>query len=278
MALVSIKVSEDPLKIDIVNQLLLPHVTEDVSICNVQDAHEAIKSMKVVQNSLVDNGYKSDIVISEIRGAPAIASLAALSVAQSLTRDLALFPEPPHLTRPDLLKRELDTILDFLNTSRPTAVNLGTAVRRLKKKLNDAIAAGKDPRVIAQDVVAEARAVHDEDLQRNKDMAKWAGEWILDHHKVQGDVNILTVCNTGSLATSVCYIFTPVNSCAISFNFVRRVMEPQLVRSPIFTKLGNSGQRTILKQRHTTRVRGEFSCTRFLLMTFTCENNNNNTD
>jgi len=33
-------------------------------------------------------------------------------------------------------------------------------------------------------------------------MAKWAGEWILDHHKVQGDVNILTVCNTGSLATS----------------------------------------------------------------------------
>jgi len=47
MALVSIKVSEDLLKIDIVNQLLLPHVTEYVSICNVQDAHEAIKSMKV---------------------------------------------------------------------------------------------------------------------------------------------------------------------------------------------------------------------------------------
>ena len=106
----------------------------------------------------------------------------------------------------------MDSTLDFLNTSRPTAVNLGTAVRRLKKRLNDGIAEGKDPRVIAQDVVAEARAVHDEDLQRNKDMAKWAGEWILDHHKVQGGVNILTVCNTGSLATSVRLYFTQVIS------------------------------------------------------------------
>lgn len=140
---------------------------------------------------------------TKIRGAPAIASLASLSVARSITLDLKSSPLPSYLTDRDELKKELDTILDFLNTARPTAVNLGTAVRRLKKKIHDGIAKDKESLIIAQEVITEARAIHDEDLQRNKDMARWAGEWILNHHNVQKGVNILTVCNTGSLATSV---------------------------------------------------------------------------
>jgi len=47
MALVSIRVSEDLDRLEIVNQLLLPHVTEYVAINSVEDAHDAIKSMKV---------------------------------------------------------------------------------------------------------------------------------------------------------------------------------------------------------------------------------------
>ena len=35
-------------KLEIVDQLLLPHVTEYVQIRNIFDAHDAIKSMKVV--------------------------------------------------------------------------------------------------------------------------------------------------------------------------------------------------------------------------------------
>jgi hypothetical protein len=47
MALVSLHVSEDLERLEIVNQLLLPHVTEFIPINTIQDAHEAIKSMKV---------------------------------------------------------------------------------------------------------------------------------------------------------------------------------------------------------------------------------------
>jgi methylthioribose-1-phosphate isomerase len=120
-----------------------------------------------------------------------------------ITLDLKSPSPPSYLTSREKLNKELDITLDFLNTARPTAVNLGTAVRRLKKTIHDGIVEEKEPRSIAQDVVSEARAIHDEDLQRNKDMAKWAGDWILKHHNVQNGVNILTVCNTGSLATSV---------------------------------------------------------------------------
>lgn len=63
--------------------------------------------------------------------------------------------------------------------------------------------------MIAEALIAEGKAVADEDVGRNKEMAKWAGEWLLQRVKeqggdVSGGVNVLTVCNTGSLATSVC--------------------------------------------------------------------------
>jgi methylthioribose-1-phosphate isomerase len=44
-ALISIKTSDD--KIQIVNQLLLPHKTEWLSIDTIEQAHDAIKTMKV---------------------------------------------------------------------------------------------------------------------------------------------------------------------------------------------------------------------------------------
>lgn len=74
------------------------------------------------------------------------------------------------------------------------------------------VAAEKDPRTIAQELIAEGNAVADEDVGRNKEMAKWAGEWLLQRVRDQapgtsaGDLNVLTVCNTGSLATSVCLL------------------------------------------------------------------------
>jgi methylthioribose-1-phosphate isomerase len=44
-ALTSIKTSDD--KIQIINQLLLPHTTEWLSIDTIEQAHDAIKTMKV---------------------------------------------------------------------------------------------------------------------------------------------------------------------------------------------------------------------------------------
>ena len=109
------------------------------------------------------------------------------------------------------LKTHVDKILAYLYTARPTAVNLGAATRRLTKTLDDGIAAGKDPKTIAEELVAEGKAVADEDVGRNKEMARWAGEWLLQRVQEQGidaskGLNVLTVCNTGSLATSVGFI------------------------------------------------------------------------
>ncbi|KAI0374056.1 eukaryotic translation initiation factor 2B [Pilatotrama ljubarskyi] len=184
-ALTSIRTSEG--KLEIVNQLLLPHTTEFIEITNIDDAFDAIKSMK-------------------IRGAPAIASLAALAVADHLTRALESSPTPDWLDGVDALKQHVETILSYLFTARPTAVNLGAATRRLSKTLQASINAGKDPLAIAQDLIAEAKKIDAEDIGRNKQMSQWGGEWLVETVKSRGgggtNLNVMTVCNTGSLATS----------------------------------------------------------------------------
>ncbi|KAI0318389.1 hypothetical protein OF83DRAFT_1163471 [Amylostereum chailletii] len=184
-SLTSIRTSED--KIEIINQLLLPHTSEWLEIDTVEQAHEAIKSMK-------------------IRGAPAIASLAALAFSQHLSRSLAATPTPAFLSSPDALKAHVVPILDFLVTARPTAVNLGAATRRLARTLQAGIDAGKDTTIVAQDLVDDGKLVADEDVGRNKEMSRWGGEWLAESVKKAGGagtgLNVLTVCNTGSLATS----------------------------------------------------------------------------
>ncbi|KAF9529186.1 hypothetical protein CPB83DRAFT_852820 [Crepidotus variabilis] len=177
--LISIRESKE--KLEIVNQLLLPHAIEYLEIDGIEAAHDAIKTMK-------------------IRGAPAIASLAALAFVRFLHKTLGA-DDAGYLASVSTLQSKCEEILGYLYTSRPTAVNLGTAIRRLKAVLHSGT---NDPRLLAEQLIAEATAIHAEDLQRNKDMAKWAGQWLLNHHKVpqDGKVNVLTVCNTGSLATS----------------------------------------------------------------------------
>jgi hypothetical protein len=53
--LTSIRTSADS-KIEIVDQLLLPHTTEFIEIDNIEQAHDAIKSMKVVHPPFVPIG------------------------------------------------------------------------------------------------------------------------------------------------------------------------------------------------------------------------------
>ncbi|KAI0081322.1 Methylthioribose-1-phosphate isomerase [Panus rudis PR-1116 ss-1] len=183
--LTSIRTDGD--KIEIVNQLILPHTTEFIHIDTIEQAYDAIKSMK-------------------IRGAPAIASLAALTISSHLSKALKASPEPDFLASPQLLQAHIDPILKYLYTARPTAVNLGAAIRRLQKTLQAGLDSGKDAKAIAEDLISEGKKIDDEDVDRNKKMAKWGGEWLVEQVKKQGKsgegLNVMTVCNTGSLATS----------------------------------------------------------------------------
>uniref|UniRef100_UPI0037E73F53 methylthioribose-1-phosphate isomerase isoform X3 n=1 Tax=Semicossyphus pulcher TaxID=241346 RepID=UPI0037E73F53 len=88
--------------LQILNQLLLPHQTVYDEIHSVQDAYEAIKSMKV-------------------RGAPAIAIVGCLSLAVEL-RAGAGGDDPVTFIRESLC---------HLTSARPTAVNMGRAAREL---------------------------------------------------------------------------------------------------------------------------------------------------
>jgi methylthioribose-1-phosphate isomerase len=129
-------------------------------------------------------------------------------VASHLSRALQSSPPPQYLSSPDTLEVHVGQILDYLFTARPTAVNLGAATRRLKQAMSASIGQDNNVRTIAQDLIAEGKKVADEDVGRNKMMSKLGGEWLIERVKRGGgtgkELNVLTVCNTGSLATSVC--------------------------------------------------------------------------
>ena len=192
MALTSIKTDGDD--IQIIDQLLLPHTEEWIRIDSTNDAYEAIKSMK-------------------IRGAPAIASLASLSIASHLSRALKEDPSPPFLESLDALEAHLDPIFTHLFSSRPTAVNLGQAIGRLRKVLRQGVEAGSTAQAVAGLLVKEGRQIADEDVGRNREMSRHGADWIIAQVEKRSPgasangLNVMTVCNTGSLATSVCNRF-----------------------------------------------------------------------
>lgn len=174
-------------KIEIIDQLLLPHTQEWIEINTVEEAYEAIKSMK-------------------IRGAPAIGSLASLSIASYISTSLNQNPRPDFLSSPQGLSEHIKPLLDHLFLARPTAVNLGAALDQIRKVLDDGVESSSPAEQIAQEVIKTGRAVHEIDLGQNKAMGKWGGDWIVEAAKKSGGtgegLNLLTVCNTGSLATS----------------------------------------------------------------------------
>lgn len=143
----------------------------------------------------------------QIRGAPAIASLAALSISSHLFKALKAKPPPPYLESTATLREHVQPLIDHLSTARPTAVNLGAAMRRLATLLERVYESQSDVREAAQLLIEEGRAVAHEDVSRNHDMSKWGAEWLVGRtEELGGDtekLNVLTVCNTGSLATSV---------------------------------------------------------------------------
>lgn len=108
-----------------------------------------------------------------VRGAPAIGIAAAYGVALSGIRRSG-----------DTGAIEAD--IDLLERARPTAVNLRWALARMRKRLTD------DG---AKALAAEAEAIHREDVEHNRIMAR------LGANLIHGQARVITHCNTGALAT-----------------------------------------------------------------------------
>ncbi|KAL7416115.1 putative translation initiation factor aIF-2BI/5-methylthioribose-1-phosphate isomerase [Mrakia frigida] len=178
----SLKLAEDG-SVQIVNQLLLPHVVQWEAVDTLEDAFDAIKSMK-------------------IRGAPAIGSLAGLVLAHVLATSIASSPRPTIFATTESFLSYLQEKTVYLNGARPTAVNLGEAMGRMYKAGEEAVKAGSSVDDAVKKVVEVGREVHVEDLGRNILMSQRGADWIAKVTSKTKDIRILTVCNTGSLATS----------------------------------------------------------------------------
>jgi len=120
-----------------------------------------------------------------VRGAPAIGVAAALGLAVAAGR---LANEPA-----EAFWAGLTAARDLLAASRPTAVNLFWALERVMAVATAAREQG--PAAVANAVLAEARRMIDEDIAVNRRLGALGAALLPD------EGNILTHCNTGSLAT-----------------------------------------------------------------------------
>lgn len=111
--------------------------------------------------------------------------MASLTVAQSLSR-LLQENTSSILASPEALRAYLNPVLDYLYTARPTAVNLGTAIKRLRAVLDSASAADgaidstANVRELVVRLIAEAKLIADEDVGRNREMSKNGADWLIE--------------------------------------------------------------------------------------------------
>ncbi len=119
-----------------------------------------------------------------VRGAPAIGVTAAYGVVLAVRNRIAEGSKDIV----SLLERDFTHLAD----ARPTAVNLAWALERMGKIL---FALPEEADVVAT-MLAEAKAIHEEDIAANKTMGELGAALIEEE-----GYGILTHCNTGSLAT-----------------------------------------------------------------------------
>ncbi len=122
----------------------------------------------------------------EVRGAPAIGVAAAMGIALAALEHQAL-----DLSR---FRTEVASAAEFLNSTRPTAVNLSWAVARMLEVLRDP--APGDPGEVVRRLTAEALAIYEEDRKLSRRIGEHGASLIDD-----GD-GVLTHCNAGGLATA----------------------------------------------------------------------------
>jgi len=121
-----------------------------------------------------------------VRGAPAIGVAAAMGVAIGAQRSKA--------TTLTELERQLDVVCNAIADTRPTAVNLFWAIRRMREKFDELRSLPVER--IKTELVAEAQRMHVEDIAANEAMGRH-GAVLLPNSG-----GILTHCNAGALATA----------------------------------------------------------------------------
>jgi methylthioribose-1-phosphate isomerase len=158
--------------LEIIDQRKLPRDFVKMQCRDIETLSEAIKTLAV-------------------RGAPAIGVCAAYGLV------LAMQKAADSVDLENGLKI-LNQSAEYLASSRPTAVNLFWAIRRIQEKAGRFVA--EHPEATLKDfrkiILAEANAIYQEDVDMCRRIGQNGQKFIKD-----GD-GILTHCNAGSLATA----------------------------------------------------------------------------
>ena len=123
-----------------------------------------------------------------IRGAPAIGVAAAMGIALGMQRSRAQGTKQ--------FAVEFNKLCDLMAGTRPTAVNLFWAIKRMRSAFGAAVQAGQSVDEIKARLVAESTAIHDEDVESCRTMGRFGAAVVPDNAR------ILTHCNAGALATA----------------------------------------------------------------------------
>lgn len=152
--------------LQLIDQTRLPEETIFLRIETIEAVFEAIRKLRV-------------------RGAPAIGITAAYGLYLGMREDKSSSGK-------DFFER-LDQHIAYLASARPTAVNLFWAMESLRRRLNALGDISRERQLAA--LLELAVELHEDDRRRCERMA--------DHGQavVPDNARILTICNTGALAT-----------------------------------------------------------------------------
>ena len=176
MAFYTLKLRDDDV-VEMLDQRKLPLEIIYVELKTYKDVYDAIKDMIV-------------------RGAPAIGVSAAFGLYLGAKSVLDL----QEINSYETFKKKFFDIAGFMFSARPTAVNLGWAISRIKELVETE---GKsvdknnaDLKKIVSRIRAESLKIYDEDIEINRNMGRYGASLLKD------GFNVLTHCNAGALATA----------------------------------------------------------------------------
>jgi methylthioribose-1-phosphate isomerase len=150
-------------RVAIIDQTRLPFEFHTLRISDCDEIAHAIRSMQV-------------------RGAPLIGATAAYGVALAMSADAS--------------DGNLQLAAELLGNARPTAVNLRWAIERMTRRMQTIV-----PPARADAAWREAEKIADEDIAFNLSIGHHGMTVLRSIADKKGNVNVLTHCNAGWLAT-----------------------------------------------------------------------------
>ncbi|GHO56332.1 S-methyl-5-thioribose-1-phosphate isomerase [Ktedonobacter robiniae] len=165
--------NEQGVYVGLIDQTLLPQQTKHLRLTSEVEVAEAIRALRV-------------------RGAPAIGAAAAFGLVLGLARQVRERGETLGLVE---AREQLQAIGALLTTTRPTAVNLAWAIKRLLRCVDENFALVRNAQELQRVLLAEARAIVQEDHDACERMGELGAALL-----AEGDT-VLTHCNAGALAT-----------------------------------------------------------------------------